>query len=42
LGGTCGTLAGGEKGLWGFGWEASKVRDHWEDLVNILMNLRVP
>jgi hypothetical protein len=32
VGGTCGTHGGGERCLQGFDWEASNVRDHWEDL----------
>jgi hypothetical protein len=32
VGGTCGTHGGGERCLQGFGWEARKVGDHWEDL----------
>jgi hypothetical protein len=32
VGRTCGSHGGGERCLQGFGKEALKVRDHWEDL----------
>jgi len=32
VGGTCGVHVGGERCLQGFGWEAHRVRHHWEDL----------
>jgi len=44
VGGTCGTCGGGERCLWGFGWEPEgkrplgRPRHRWED--NIKMDLR--